>query len=288
MFRSKLNSILLIAKVRTVVRLSLELTVRDHLNTQPMDLKEYYNNKSDYVKRRDFNSFERKRRIIAIDCWKNFNFVSLFDTIPTFQNIVEIGCSIGDIISRIPFQVKQQNRYGIDISDENIETAGKLYPQVNFFAGSYENFKLHYPKLKIDLVIMSDIIEHIQNDTEFLTSVAKSCNYILLNLPLEKSLLNINREYGFNDSSGHLRWYSFNDAKKLINNAGLIFVNYRILSSSTNSCIRYIHRERLISKKQYYAKIYGIFKYVCIALPLPFFLKRAIFGSNLFALLKPR
>ena len=75
-----------------------------------------------------------------------------------------------------------------------------------------------------DLIVLSDIIEHIPDDIGFLKLIREVSEYVVVNLPLEKSFKNRNRKYGIEDPSGHLRSYDKKLAKKLFNDAGFLMV----------------------------------------------------------------
>lgn len=100
----------------------------------------------------------------------------------------------------------------------------KRYPEINFYASNFESF---FDKCsKYDLTILSDIVEHVEDDLLLLKKTAKVSKYILLNLPLEKCEEYENRKYGPKDHEGHLRAYSYEDAEKLVKSAGLNIEKY--------------------------------------------------------------
>ena len=80
-----------------------------------------------------------------------------------------------------------------------------------------------------DLTILSDILEHVEDDTELLQSVSKRSHLLLFKIPLELCLTQTkffywltNRikppklEYGHQHCNGHLRGYWLWNARKLI------------------------------------------------------------------------
>jgi hypothetical protein len=116
----------------------------------------------------------------------------------------------------------------LDISSENIKVARDLYPGGTFFQGTIDDFNTVFRNkafTKFDLVILSDIIEHVPDDLRFLSAVKEISSYVLINLPLEKCYKNRNRKYGMEDPSGHLRCYDKKEALSLISKAGLNIIN---------------------------------------------------------------
>jgi hypothetical protein len=76
---------------------------------------------------------------------------------------------------------------------------------------------------KFDVIILSDIVEHIENDEDFLESCAEITNYILIKLPLEgdlhtKFLRKIGKlsDLGIAHPAGHLHEYNLKKGINLI------------------------------------------------------------------------
>jgi SAM-dependent methyltransferase len=182
--------------------------------------KEKYTNELD-VSRPDF-----QRLLIETVEWKMPHLMEMVP--PTFhaESVAEIGCFNGHLIANIAINGRRDfASYGYDVNPIAIEAARKLYPNTTFFAQDcFEAGRT------FDLVLLSDIVEHIEDDCEFLRKCRSLSKHILLNLPLEKSLANVNRQYGFDDPSGHLRAYSLKDAELLIRKAGYQIVNKQVVS----------------------------------------------------------
>ena len=75
-------------------------------------------------------------------------------------------------------------------------------------------------------MLLSDILEHVEDDVGLLHACGSMGKYVLLNLPLEKVEEYRNRNYGMEDKEGHLRAYSKEDAFKMFVEAGLRTVRF--------------------------------------------------------------
>jgi predicted ATPase len=84
-------------------------------------------------------------------------------------------------------------------------------------------------KTRYDIVILSDIIEHVENESEFLENVSFNCKYALLKIPIEECLTNKDwyyklrgktkteaHHYGAHHYNGHLRGYTIRSALKSV------------------------------------------------------------------------
>ena len=196
-----------------------------------MDFELFYDKQPDYVSFRN-DTRRREDYSITVD-WKVRKLIQLIPEGFKVENILEVGCAFGVLLNDIADRLHLKNRLGIDISGNNIEAAKKLYPECKFFHGTLEDFINVIPdeirNSRYDLVVLSDVVEHIPDDLGFMKIVQNLTSYVLINLPLEKSFNTRNRQYGEQDPSGHLRCYDKEDACLLVTNAG-----FEVISSFTS------------------------------------------------------
>jgi len=160
--------------------------------------------------------------------------------------ILEVGCGTGDLISRFPTNIPPNKRYGIDVSPLNVEFARKEHPEVNFFVGTFEEFLAGEGKnIETDIVILSDILEHVEDDVELLRMAGCYAKYVLVNIPMEKCWETRKRNYGFEDASGHLRAYNLKDVQNLIANAGLRIIDFTVKYYCKEAMYKKLLREKL-------------------------------------------
>jgi len=155
--------------------------------------------------------------------WKIPNLESVIPKGLKINSIAEVGCFSGDLVANITINNENIQRTGYDCNSKAIELAKSKYPKIDFVIEDITNSFSHY-----DLVILSDIIEHIKDDEAFLNNLSKNTKALLINLPLEKCWANLFREYGINDSSGHMKAYSYEDAIDLFNKTRWKVINYKI------------------------------------------------------------
>jgi len=85
------------------------------------------------------------------------------------NSVIEIGCGLGEIISRIKAPLK----YGIDIEDKVIKAAKILNPKVRYFKGDLKTV-LQIPEINIHLLIMVNFLHGIPPE-----KLKKELNFIL-------------------------------------------------------------------------------------------------------------
>ena len=137
--------------------------------------------------------------------WKAINLANLF--LRTLNNqtiklLCEIGGAEGTVLDTINQTLKAKKVINYELSKEFCITGKKKYPNINFVNKEFSNQSQNY-----DIIILSDIIEHIENESEFLKLVANHCQYALIKIPIEICLLSKNK-YGKNHPNGHLRGYT--------------------------------------------------------------------------------
>lgn len=147
--------------------------------------------------------------IVLIDRLKKYS-VNL--EIEKIYSVLDIGCATGDFLSMFPYGVKKK---GIDICERNIQFAKEKYPQIDFMCSDF--YELNKRNIGYyDIIIISEILEHIMNDEELLKFAVNHAKIVLINIPLENQLKKI-PEYGlYKHNDGHLRGYSQKDIGKLI------------------------------------------------------------------------
>lgn len=185
-----------------------------------MNIYEY---SDEYKEIRNKNTFAYQHYFDVVIYWKIKFLTQVIPVGININTILEVGCATGDLLGNFPCEAAFSNRTGLDISEKNIIEAKNRYPKINFFSKPFESFVKN--NVMFDLIIFSDILEHVPNDVEMLRIAGENAKYVLLNLPLEKCWEFRDRVYGPNDFRGHLRAYDANDARKLVSDANLDEIN---------------------------------------------------------------
>ena len=225
------------------------------------DFTKFYDHQLDYKAFR--NDPEKRREYEIAVNWKVKNLCKLVAGSLSFSNVLEIGCALGILLNKAAGALLIKERTGLDISLENIKIARQLFPECTFIQGSVDNIESLESKedhrRKFDLVILSDIVEHIPDDLDFMKKVSKISLYVLLNLPLEKCFRNRNRKYGVNDPSGHLRKYNRRDAEVLAESAGFEVIKSFVTNAHFNKEIFRVYQKnriKRVSEKKFFRKVF--------------------------------
>ena len=203
------------------------------------DFRHMYDNHSDYVERRDPKSLAAHE--IDLEA-REFKVPNLLAVLPRdmarYGSIIEIGCATGEVLAAFPDVSPEDggkiSKVGFDISPKNLEAASARYPHITFLDSAFTEYTE-----QADVVVLSDVLEHIPDDVEFLRQASQLGSVVLVNLPLEDNWTNRNRAYGVDDPSGHLRAYSLDDALTLAKSANLEVLQWaRIWGHETSYDLR--------------------------------------------------
>ena len=213
-----------------------------------VDFSALYDEHPDYMARRQAGSFEQAQIDIEVRLFKLPQLLRLLPDGHALGSALEIGCATGELIAALPVRAGGR-KVGMDISAANVAAAQARFPDVEFCCGDFRTAAFATASAaRFDVVVMSDVLEHVPDDDAFLRDAAALGDVVWVNLPLEDNWLNRNRAYGPDDASGHLRRYSLADGLALIDRAGLELITYThvwVHETPTEPARRALRRERL-------------------------------------------
>lgn len=246
------------------------------------DLAGLYDNHPGYVAKRDVDSPEYVQWREEVTQWKIPGLMAQIPAGIQVGSVCEVGCATGELLCLLPVDVPLNRRTGFDISPSNVAVARQRFPEATFLAEDI----FTYSGGAFDLMILSDVVEHVPDDVGFLVRCCEMATHILLNLPLERCFVFRHRAYGPQDRAGHLRAYSLQDGLRLIRQAGLR-CRSRAVRWMVDQPVFHAHRRRRYFSASVSRSLGRTVKYYVTGLAL---LSRSFrhwyFPSNLFAFLE--
>lgn len=108
----------------------------------------------------------------------------------TSLNILDVGCGDGVLLYLLKKQIKNINfnMFGIDLSEEAIKTAKHKIPEAQFSVS--EVYHINFQENTFDLIISSDVIEHVQYPekmTAEIKRISKKDALIIIGTPVRIS-----------------------------------------------------------------------------------------------------
>jgi len=133
-----------------------------------------------------------------------------------FHSVLDVGCGQGSFLQELQLEFPSINPLGIDISSSAVALARERVPAGNFYVLDITNKSLDE---KCDLVVCSEVLEHITDDISALRNLRKMTQrYLLVSTPQGRM-----RE--FEKHVGHVRNYAPGELVKKIESSG-----FKILS----------------------------------------------------------
>jgi 2-polyprenyl-3-methyl-5-hydroxy-6-metoxy-1,4-benzoquinol methylase len=149
------------------------------------------------------------------------------------SSVLDIGCGIGALAYDIAAKIKGSKVTGIDIENKNIENAIRKYKSGNLEFIHGDALK-ELPDKKYDILVLSNVLEHIKKRVEFLRVLKKKYKPKIFlirvpiferdwKVPLKKEL---GVEYRLDD--GHFIEYRIEEFFEEMRRSGLKIIKYQI------------------------------------------------------------
>jgi SAM-dependent methyltransferase len=158
--------------------------------------------------------------------WIQWRFQSIIKQLAPYINkdsrILEIGCGNGVVMKQFEDYLGKP----IEGCDLNSFATDNLYEH---FSGTVYLYNIYdrLPEMinKFDVVILVDVIEHIENDTDFLNVALqhlKKDGLLVISVPAHQYLFS-----KYDADVGHLRRYNMSDIKEVTNKINVEVLNVR-------------------------------------------------------------
>ena len=108
------------------------------------------------------------------------------DNINPGDMVLDIGCGIGALAFDIAKKAAEVT--GIDLNERSIKAAKEKFsaPNIKYIVGDALK---SLPDKKFDVIILSNVLEHIENRVEFLNKIKSQSSKVLIRVPM------INRDW---------------------------------------------------------------------------------------------
>jgi SAM-dependent methyltransferase len=129
-----------------------------------------------------------------------------------YATVLDVGCGQGTLLSALMPLKPQAGYFGADFSPKGLEMARRRMPAVEFFQLDLEKGALDR---RFDLVVCTDVVEHIADDDSAFRNLAAMTGGHLLVSTMQ------GRMRDFEKSVGHYRNYKYGEVQAKLEAAGL-------------------------------------------------------------------
>lgn len=141
------------------------------------------------------------------------------------NSILDAGCGEGFTMNKIQKEKICKKIEGIEYSKQAVDLGKKIYPDLEIKQESIYN--LSYKNNSFDLVICTEVLEHLENPQKALQEMLRvSKKYLLISVPNEPLFMLSNFIRGKNISRlgndiGHINHWNILSFKKFLNDNGI-------------------------------------------------------------------
>lgn len=190
------------------------LSTRDNVESQ---FKEYIDN-YDQISLLDLEKSLQHKAYLTIMSKRFFCDVESYCDGVTGKNVCELGVGLGDFFRRV-LEHKAATVTGVDISIHYLKHLPAAPNTLRMIANA-ENVPFAN---QFDIIVASDIMEHVLNMPDFLASsnrALKPEGRLILKVPYQENLMQYSRLMGCPHQFVHLRSFSRGSIRSTIENAG--------------------------------------------------------------------
>ncbi len=168
--------------------------------------------------------------------WKAGLVLALMEEYKLFpKTICEVGCGTGDVLVNIGKKVQAEYICGYDISPD-LEKFWKRHSGINvdFRQADFLESKGGHQ----DLILLLDIIEHLENPFLFLERIKTRANYFIFHIPLDLSAVSVLRESPILEARrkvGHIHYYTKSIALEFLEEVGYRIVGAKYTGAAFSS-----------------------------------------------------
>ena len=188
---------------------------------------------------------------------------SLLEVMPNdkFNSVLEVGSGSALVLKGIAGAVSAEKKISSDLSVSMLCAAKVELPEAILVRANAD--RLPFRESSIDLVILCDILEHVEDVPLVLKETKRIAKNIAFKIPLEKCLMielqgiiRKKKSHGFGyHQSGHLYAWNINDVLSILASAGLEPLSYRLVEPPEE--VRYYGRPEKPGGSSIYTRLYN-------------------------------
>ncbi|KAB2947785.1 MAG: methyltransferase [Candidatus Methanoperedens nitroreducens] len=172
------------------------------------------------------------------DIPKKFDrLMSVFNSDNKYKKVLDIGCGSGVLINMMANELFPEIAMGCDISLNILSQSKKLVPSNHYIR--CDGLSLPFKNDTIDLVLITDLVEHVNQPDKLLYEVERVSKEMLIIIPIESGFFSdiafkFMRLIGLEtniERYGHIHRFKSNKCKNLIEKSGFNIVNSKIMKS---------------------------------------------------------
>lgn len=149
----------------------------------------------------------------------------------SFETVCEVGCGTGEILLNLEKAFPAARLYGYEISPHAYQRAKpKETVAVTFHLADV----IEEEKSRFDVVIVADVIEHVEDYISFLKAIKTRGRYKIFHVPLDLSVQSVLRSWpilGLRADVGHLHYFFKDTVLATLRDCGYSIIDHQYTAS---------------------------------------------------------
>ena len=173
--------------------------------------------------------------------FRNFNLVNMVLSLIQGKKVLDIGCGSGFLLKML--KERGKTIYGVEPNEKLVQFSRKQFGDLNIVKSPAE--EIEALDIKVDTVVMMDVLEHIEDDRGQLRKISACLNedgHLVIVVPAFRFL------FGKRDiNNGHFRRYSKKELLDKIEGAGFQILKIRFWNAL--AFLPYFYYEKLLKRE---------------------------------------
>ncbi len=157
--------------------------------------------------------------------------------------MVEVGYGNGAVLAELARRAFGDHYWGLEIRQENVDATRDRSITGLQECRLYEGLSIPYQTDSFDLVVLTHVVEHLENPRTLITEAARAGRAVLVEVPLEDTL-RLPLDY-VPSSLGHINYYSSRTIRHLLQTCDL-----RIVAQQTTNPSREVYEHRMARRSR--------------------------------------
>jgi len=150
---------------------------------------------------------------------------------PHFRSILDIGAGEGSVLQSLDESGLADELYAVEISQSGCDSIKGRNLKTLKSVVMFDGYSIPAADKTYELGLAAHVLEHVEYERPFLQEIARVCDYVYVEVPLELTL-NIERSIRMASPYGHLNFYTPATLKNMLTTAGLDVLDLRVYANS--------------------------------------------------------
>jgi hypothetical protein len=148
-----------------------------------------------------------------------------------FRSLLDVGAGDGAVLAELERVGVASELHAVEISESGCEAIRKRGLKHIGSVKRFDGYKIDAPADAYSLGIAAHVLEHVEHERSFLGEIARVCQTVYVEVPLELTL-RVGKAIRLSADYGHINFYNPDTFRNLLVSSGLEVTGWRVFVSS--------------------------------------------------------